>query len=149
MYVVNYLNSFPNNYAWKDLMIKWTDEEIVRRGLLGSVFFAFDSIVSIKYLAPFFVYLSFIISSFVIFNRLRILLLPSWLLVCVLFSPALFLFNLHPTLVVRKDIFVILGCILLLLITKKIWNVESKNFNKRILLYIYLFVYICLYTFFC
>lgn len=53
MYVVNYLNSFPNNYAWKDLMIKWTDEEIVRRGLLGSVFFAFDSIVSIKYLAPF------------------------------------------------------------------------------------------------
>lgn len=147
MYVVNYLNSFPNNYAWKDLMIKWTDEEIVRRGLLGSVFFAFDSIVSIKYLAPFFVYLSFIISSFVIFNRLRILLLPSWLLVCVLFSPALFLFNLNPTLVVRKDIFVILGCILLLLITKKIWNVESKNFNKRILLYIFICVYLFIYFF--
>ena len=55
MYVSNYLhNCFPNCYAWKEMMIKWCDGEIVRRGLLGTVFYALEPAISIRYSAPFF-----------------------------------------------------------------------------------------------
>ena len=150
MYSTSYYhNCFPNCYAWKEMMIKWCDGEIVRRGLLGTVFYALEPAISIRYSAPFLNYISIIACAFIIYGYLVKLGLPKWLLFSIIFSPALILFNLHPTLVLKKDIVIIVGCLLILIMIKVYWRSISR---KKIICLkdniVFMLVYCYLFSFF-
>lgn len=138
IYFVNsfvYANfGFPNAYAWKDLMIKWTDGEFVRRGLLGYIFYLCDSAIPIKYFATLLFYVFFIVPIIITYKKLSFLKLPLWLFICVIFSPSLFQFNLHETLVFRKDIVIIFGLSISLLLLENIFSNKEISIWHRIIL---------------
>lgn len=137
---------FPNCYAWKDLMIKWTDGELIRRGLLGYIFYLCDDILSIKYFATFLFYVFFMVPIIVLYKRLRFLDLPLWLLVTILLSPSFFLFNLHESLVYKKDIILIFGTTITLVIFENIFN--KQNITLKVKFASVSLLYILLYTIF-
>ncbi len=141
-----YSSYIPNGYAWKDLMIKWTDGELIRRGLLGSVFYSLEPLIPLKYAAISFFYICYIFPISVIYKKLIKLKLPIWILIALLFSPSLFLFNLHDTLVLKKDIVVIFGVSLSLLMVDLFFKNSDKCYNAKIAFFT--FVYISLYIFF-
>lgn len=43
---INFYFSFPNNYVWGEIFIKYTDG-IVRRGLIGTLLYSLDSVVKL------------------------------------------------------------------------------------------------------
>ena len=153
MYSTSYYhNCFPNCYAWKEMMIKWSDGDFVRRGLLGTVFYALEPTIPIKFSAVFFNYVCVLFCSYVIYYNLHKLDLPKWIFVSIIFSPSLILFNLHPTLVLRKDIVSIAGCLLILILIKFYWDrislkrktISIKDCFVFILIYCYVFSFILL-----
>lgn len=115
-----YVNCFPNCYALKELMIKWSHGEMIRRGLFGSFFYWLEPNFPIKYSATIIIYSCLIICSNYIYNCLKRLSLPVWLFISILFSPALFLFNLHPSLVYKKDIIAIAGTVIYNIVVYKL-----------------------------
>lgn len=146
-----YYNCFPNCYGWKEMMIKWTNGEIVRRGLLGTIFYSLEPYIRVKFSSTFLVYICLMICSVCIYNRLKKLKLPFWLLSSILLSPALFLFNLHYTLLYKKDLIVLAACICFMLFVGYYWskvsNKPAKLRNNAIvfsLIYLYLYIFILL-----
>lgn len=144
-----YVNCFPNCYAWKELMIKWSHGEMIRRGLLGSFFYWLEPNFPIKYSATIIIYSCLIICSNYIYNCLKRLSLPVWLFISILFSPALFLFNLHPSLVYKKDIIAIAGTVILLSYINYYWNHHVRqNNNLQNSVIVFCLIYMYIYTFF-
>ena len=97
---------FPNLYSWKELMISY-EGGFIRRGLLGEFFYLADNFISITILAPILFLLCFIFITVTIFNQANELKLPTVILVAILFSPTLILFNLHFNIhFMRKEILI-------------------------------------------
>lgn len=143
-----YFFCFPNCYAWKELMIMWVDGEIVRRGLLGTVFFALEPEIPIYFSAPFVLYLCIMLVGSFIYTNLKKLQLPLWLFLCLILSPALLVFNLHYSLTLRKDIVCIAGLIILLNFIK--WFFDKKFiFRLNIVLFSIVFLFVSIFFSLC
>ena len=144
---------FPNCYAWKELMIKWTNGELVRRGLLGTIFYLLEPYISISVSSVIFLYGCVLCTSYVLYSYLKKLNLPIWLFFLFILSPSLVLFNLHYVLVIKKDIVAIFGCVVLLLFTEYYWNNKFKPNNtsllKDVLIYVIAYVYFFVFFLLC
>ena len=141
-----YYECFPNCYAWKEMMIKWCDGEIIRRGLLGTIFYALEPTISIKYSATILNFVCIIFCFCSIYNSLKKLNLPKWLLFAIVMSPALILFNLHSNLVLKKDIIAITGCLITMNYIRYYWEnklndgeINLKTAAIFVLTYTYIF----------
>ncbi len=144
-----YYNCFPNCYAWKEIMIKWSDGEIVRRGLLGTFFYSLEPYVPVKYSATIVIYICLMICCTCIYNHLKTLRLPFWLFIAIIFSPALFMFSMHYTLLYKKDLIILAACVVVLSFINFYWakpnsRIESQKKKLIILSIIYVYMYICI-----
>lgn len=139
---------FINNYAIKDMLIKWTNGELVRRGALGSILYYLEPLISIRYSAPFTIFICLICSLYIVTSKLTKINLPNILIFTIILSPSLFLFNLHDTLVLRKDLTCVFGTLVILLVTESSFaninvldNLEIKRrLTVFVLSYLYLFI---------
>ena len=147
-----YHNCFPNCYSWKEMMIKWSNGEIVRRGLLGTIFYSLEPYIPVKFSATSFLYICLVICYLCIYNRLKKLKLPFWLMSSILLSPALFLFNISYLMLYRKDLIILAACVCNMLFCDYYWSRVSKKPNKLrdntvifslIYLYFYILVLLC------
>lgn len=85
---------FPNLYSWKELMISY-EGGFIRRGLLGQIFFLMDDFIPISFLAPLLFFIAFITIINIVLDLLKSLKVPLPLIVAIMFSPLLFIFNLR------------------------------------------------------
>ena len=85
---------FPNLYSWKELMISY-EGGFIRRGLLGQIFFLMDDFIPISFLAPLLFFIALITIINIVLDLLKSLKVPLPLIVAIMFSPLLFIFNLR------------------------------------------------------
>ena len=120
---------FPNLYSWKELMISY-EGGFIRRGLLGEFFYLADNFISITILAPILFLLCFIFITVTIFNQANELKLPTVILVAIIFSPTLILFNLHFNIhFMRKEILIYVGMLILGLFLSRNKKTQSIKFS--------------------
>ena len=133
---------FPNLYSWKELMISY-EGGFIRRGLLGELLFLLDDFIPISFLAPLLFFIAFITIINIVLDLLKSLKVPLPLIVAIMFSPLLFIFNLRFNIqFMRKEIVIYVALLLLsFMIVKFQLNTIVKTLLITIIFMIAMLVY--------
>ena len=136
---INFYFSFPNNYVWGEIFIKYTDG-IVRRGLIGTLLYSLANFIDIQFFWTFFIaiiYIIFFISAY----KYLIDTVSPFFTALLFFSPGLFAFHIKDQgLYGRKDILVLVLLGLAIILAGKMIRTQMPSWRN------YLIIFICYCT---
>ncbi|MCD7984757.1 MAG: hypothetical protein LUG19_11005, partial [Desulfovibrio sp.] len=133
---INFFFSFPNNYVWGEVFIKYTDG-IVRRGLIGTLLYSLSDIIDIQIAWTVFIAIVYII-FFIYTYKYLINTVSPFFTVLLFFSPGLFAFHIKDQgLYGRKDILILFLLGLTIVLAVKMILARKTSWQK------YLTIFIC------
>lgn len=136
---INFYFSFPNNYVWGEIFIKYTDG-LVRRGLIGTLLYSLANVIDVQLFWTFFISIIYIIFFISVYKYL-INTVSSFFTALLFFSPGLFSFHIKDQgLYGRKDILVLVLLGLTIILAGKIIRTQMPSWRN------YLFIFICYCT---
>ena len=129
------ININSSGYAFKELFINY-QAGLIRRGLLGEIFWIFNNAFSIEPITFFsYLFLLLYLAQIYLFYKLfEKYVVSNFIFILIFFSPALILFNIYdPNVFFLKDIFIKLSILLHAYLLSTFFKKKNNNVNNYFL----------------